>query len=187
VYTSHLPSLSLGFVFIKISTPVQQLSRLQHDLGEIAKPWADSRKQLQGLSREEMHAVQGNLVAEDENGTSSPLSSPEFQDFDIAAVGLGFHHFDDPERAAARLVERLRPGGVLMILDFLAHDAMDPMHPASKTVMHHGFTEERIREVFVKAGAGKGFAVDDMGEVTFHRGEEKSFNRRLFMARGARE
>lgn len=71
-----------------------------------------------------MRAYQGNLcVPEDPNPAS--LTSPEFYDFDIAAVGLGFHHFDDPKLAARRLAERLKVGGVLMILDFLPHEKPD--------------------------------------------------------------
>ena len=49
------------------------------------------------------------------------LSTPFYHSFDLAVVGLGFHHFDDPGLAATRLVERLKPGGVLMIVDFLPH------------------------------------------------------------------
>jgi SAM-dependent methyltransferase len=71
-----------------------------------------------------MHAYQGNLCdPTDPNPTA--LAAPEFSNFDIAAVGLGFHHFDDPALAARRLAERLKTGGVLMILDFLPHDKPD--------------------------------------------------------------
>jgi SAM-dependent methyltransferase len=107
----------------------------------------------------------------------------------VAAVGLGFHHFDDPELAASRLVERLRPGGVLLVIDFLPHEAIDAAHhPAAATVVHqHGFTEERIREIFEKAGAGEDFALRDVG-VAFnklHGGEE--MRRKVFFARGTKE
>lgn len=71
-----------------------------------------------------MHAYQGNLCVPDDPNPAA-LTAPEFSDFDIAAVGLGFHHFDDPSLAARRLAERLKTGGVLMILDFLPHDSMD--------------------------------------------------------------
>ena len=67
-----------------------------------------------------MHAYQGNLCVPDDPAPSA-FASPNFFSFDIAAVGLGFHHFDDPTLAAQRLVERLRPGGVLLILDFFSH------------------------------------------------------------------
>ena len=76
-----------------------------------------------------MHAYQGNLCIPDEPNPPA-FASSEFQNFDIAAVGLGFHHFDDPELAAQRLVERLRPGGVLFILDFLPHDKFHVGQPS---------------------------------------------------------
>jgi len=74
----------------------------------------------QGIPENEMFATLGNLL-----DASSPLpeslSGPEFFNFDIAAVGLGFQHFYDPALAAKRLSERLKKGGVLMIVDFLPH------------------------------------------------------------------
>ena len=74
----------------------------------------------QGIPESEMLAVQGNLI--DANKPNPPeLADKQFYDFDIAAVGLGFHHFDDPALAAKRLAERLKKGGVLFIVDFLPH------------------------------------------------------------------
>lgn len=67
-----------------------------------------------------MYAYQGNLL-DPNDPDPREFASFDFQLFDIAVVGLGFHHFDDPALAAKRLVERLRPGGVLLILDFLPH------------------------------------------------------------------
>ncbi len=43
---------------------------------------------------QEMHAVQGNLL-DPADPSPAGLAGPEFFDFDIAVVGLGFHHFDD--------------------------------------------------------------------------------------------
>jgi len=71
-----------------------------------------------------MHAYQGNLCVSDDPSPAA-FASPEFSNFDVAAVGLGFHHFDDPSLAARRLAERLKTGGVLVILDFFSHDKMD--------------------------------------------------------------
>lgn len=75
----------------------------------------------QGLSPQEMHAVVGNLI-DSKNLDPEELRGEEFWNFDIAAVGLGFHHFDDPALAANMLGQRLKKGGVLMIVDFLPHD-----------------------------------------------------------------
>lgn len=71
-----------------------------------------------------MHAYQGNLCVPSALEPEA-LAAPNFFNFDIAAVGLGFHHFDDPALAAQRLVKRLNPGGVLLVLDFLTHDKLD--------------------------------------------------------------
>ncbi|RYP36505.1 hypothetical protein DL768_010938 [Monosporascus sp. mg162] len=161
----------------------------------------------QGLASDEMHAVVGNLADPDRPDV---LPGPEFRDFDIAAVGGGFHHFADPELAAARLVERLRPGGVLLIWDFKPHghghgngegcgrgrggeDDGDGdggfMGPARHTIAHHGFTEERIRAIYEKAGAGTNFRLAELGAGflfgNVHGMEDKEKARRsVFLARG---
>ncbi|KAF6844290.1 methyltransferase C1347.09 [Colletotrichum musicola] len=109
-----------------------------------------------------MRAYQGDLTAPSDPDPAA-FSGAEFRDFDVAGVGLGFHHFDDPELSAKRLVERLRPGGVLIVLDFLPHEKLGSDLPAANTVKHHGFSEERIRAIFEQAGAGKDFALEDLG------------------------
>lgn len=77
-----------------------------------------------------MHAHQGNLCVPDDPSPAA-FAGPEFFNFDVAAVGLGFHHFDHPALAARRLAERLKTGGVLVILDFLPHDKPDVSPPSS--------------------------------------------------------
>jgi SAM-dependent methyltransferase len=72
----------------------------------------------QGIPADEMRAVVGNLI---DASPSPELDGEEYFGFDVAAVGLGFHHFTDPGRAASRLAERLREGGTLFIVDFLPH------------------------------------------------------------------
>lgn len=63
-------------------------------------------------------AVLGDLVARDATGPS--VEHAEWRDFDIAAIGSGFHHFEEPERCLRRLVERVKRGtGVVLILDWL--------------------------------------------------------------------
>ncbi|KAK4143554.1 methyltransferase [Dichotomopilus funicola] len=156
------------------------------DLSENMVATYNARAENQGLTASEMHAYQGNLcVPEDPN--PALLASPEFTNFDIAAVGLGFHHFDDPKLAARRLAERLKVGGVLMILDFLPHEKADASHPAASTITHHGFTEDHIRQIYEEAGMGKDFALQEMA-VVFHfsRETETEVKRRLFLARGTK-
>lgn len=84
------------------------------------------------------------------------------------------------------VVERLRPGGVLLIWDFLPHGPLDPHqhqhhhghgHGSDKaekdeeqatreifrSVMHHGFSEARMKEIFTGAGAGAEFRLEVIG------------------------
>lgn len=148
-----------------------------------------------------MIAYHGDLCVSTEEHPEA-FKQPKFFSFDMACVGLGFHHFDDPDLAAKRLVSRLKPGGVLMIIDFLPHGphsghddhhhghdhshdgGEDDLHKkAGKTVTHHGFSEERIKEIFVNAGAGTGFEIAKMGVVTMGLRDMK---RDLFMARGTK-
>ncbi|OHF03324.1 methyltransferase domain-containing protein [Colletotrichum orchidophilum] len=189
------------------------------DISENMVAAYNTRAENQGLSIDEMHAYQGNLTDPsdpsptafaDEDGDGG--NGGRFRDFDVAGVGLGFHHFVDPELSARRLVERLRPGGVFLILDFLPHGEIDTALPAAQTVMHHGFSEERMRFIFEQAGAGKDFAMEELGRgVVFgghghghghdhghghSHGEEKGHDhghssgqgmkRRVFLARGTK-
>ncbi|KAI0975763.1 S-adenosyl-L-methionine-dependent methyltransferase [Xylaria arbuscula] len=147
----------------------------------------------QGLSPDEMHAILGDLASAT---VDEALSSPELFNFDIAVVGGGFHHFGDPELAARRLVERLKPGGVLLIWDFLPHgpphrhhhhdddgghadkkgeDGKESGHDVYHSVMHHGFSEARMQEIFTAAGAGTDFKLEHIGGgyVLAGHGEQK--------------
>jgi SAM-dependent methyltransferase len=118
-----------------------------------------------------MRAIHGNLTDPDDPKPAALASLPPF---DVAVVGLGFHHFEDPTLAAQRLAERLKPGGVLVIVDFLPHDAV-LVGPATQAVKHHGFDREKMRGIFEAAGAGKDFAMEEMGRgIVFHRGPQAS-------------
>lgn len=163
-----------------------------------------------------MIGYQGDLCVPTDDEDPAAFRDAKFFNFEMACVGLGFHHFDDPALAAKRLVGRLRAGGVLMILDFLPHgvypdtkdghddhhhhhehghghghghskehkdEELDDQKKALKTVTHHGFSEESIKEIFVAAGAGKGFAIEKLGSVTMGM---KHGKRDLFMARGTK-
>lgn len=115
--------------------------------GMVAK--FNARMKEAGLSTDTVHAIEGDLF---DNSNPSPpdFSGLEWQDFDIATVGFGFHHFEDVVLAAKQLKERLRPGGVLVINDFLeggdlkADEQGNPIegsegnHAIHKHEHHHG-------------------------------------------------
>jgi len=94
----------------------------------------------QGIAEDEMHAVVGNLI---DITPSAALSGPQFEGFDIAAVGMGWHHFDNPTLAAKRLAERLKIGGVLLIIDFLPFAAPGHSHGHSHSHSHSHKSESQ--------------------------------------------
>ncbi|KAF3359684.1 Putative coatomer subunit alpha [Verticillium dahliae VDG1] len=158
----------------------------------------NARAENQGLSASEMRAYHGNLI-DPSDPSPAALAGAGFTGFDLAVVGLGFHHFDDPEYAAKQLVARLKPGGVLLIIDFFEHGnhghAHDDKHghghgharqrPANG-VMHHGFSEERMRAMFEGAGAGINYALQEVGSGVVFHGADEDRKRRVFMARGTK-
>ncbi|KAM5347121.1 hypothetical protein ACJ41O_010126 [Fusarium nematophilum] len=128
------------------------------DLSENMVGAFNAQAQSQGSSRK---AYQGNLSDPDDSSPSA-LSDSKFFNFDLAGVGLGFHHFDDCELATKRLSERLKPGGVLFIVDFVAHK-MDPEQTAGRGITHHGFTEDQIKTMFEGAGLAN-FGYEELSE-----------------------
>jgi SAM-dependent methyltransferase len=120
------------------------------------------------------HAVVGNLL---EKEVPAHLSGPEYFDFDLAVVGMGFHHLSDVQLATDRLAERLKPGGVLMIVDFLAYSPSEKIEHIS----HHGFSEERVKELFGNAGLVDTELVIAEEDWALMSPDSK---RRVFLARG---
>ncbi|KAI1813154.1 S-adenosyl-L-methionine-dependent methyltransferase [Poronia punctata] len=199
------------------------------DISENMVAAYNARAEMQGLSRSEMHAIVGDLASPT---VSDDLMSEDLSNFDIAVVGGGFHHFGDPELAAKRLVERLKPGGVLLVWDFLPHGPPPSSSSSSHghehehghshnhhhhnnsqsnvfhSVMHHGFSKERIREIFISAGAGTDYALEVVGgglafasghghgheeglrevvdQSEKESGENRGFRREVFFARGTK-
>lgn len=65
------------------------------------------------------------------------------QEIDAALVFLVMHHVSDPAAAVREIARSLRPGGMVMIVDMLAHH-----HEAYRHTMGHihlGFTEKDVR------------------------------------------
>ncbi|TGO44571.1 hypothetical protein BOTNAR_0792g00010 [Botryotinia narcissicola] len=163
----------------------------------------NARASNQGLSPSEMFAHQGNLLSSE---PTPELENEDLYQFDIAFVGLGFHHFLDPSLAARKIGERLKKGGILAVIDFESHDGYGNPHghghqhheelneqaqQAKETVTHHGFSEEEIKKIFKDAGVGTDFGYMVLGKgIVFYgtgvEGGRKDMKRAVFMARGVK-
>ncbi|KAF4971292.1 hypothetical protein FZEAL_9889 [Fusarium zealandicum] len=119
----------------------------------------NAQAQSQASSR---RAYQGNLF-DPADPSPEALSDAKFSNFDVAGVGLAFHHFDDCQLAAKRLAERLKSGGVLFIVDFATHET-SPENAAGRGITHHGFYKEQIQGFFENAGLGD-FAYEEFPEA----------------------
>lgn len=75
-----------------------------------------------GFSEQQMYATRGDLLdnnysSKPEDETDTTINSKDFFDFDIAVISMALHHVSDPQSLVSRLVERLRVGGILLIVD----------------------------------------------------------------------
>ena len=147
----------------------------------------------QGLSPTEMFSTAGDLL--DPSGPSASICGPEFFDFDLAVVGMGFHHFEKPKLALERLLERVKPKiGVLLIIDFLPHaplnkteDHTDAHHKfgSEHTVAHNGFAQEEMLDMLEGAGC-RDVKYLVLGTGFVWGPDSQKQERKLFMCRGTR-
>ena len=137
-------------------------------------------------------AMVGDLCSP--QNVAEDLKDASLFDFDFAAIGMGFHHFEHLQLSINRLVERLRVGGVLLIIDLLersgdhalaGHGKGDDFSKeAARTVPHkHGFGREAMKGMFHAAGC------KDFDFIIFEKsmviGEgEGAFEKMGFVAKG---
>lgn len=146
-----------------------------------------------GLSH--FHAVLGNLCGTE--GVAEELKNESLYGFDIAAIGMGFHHFEHLQLSIDRLVERLRPGGVLFIVDLVDRHGDqtitgeegkgdDFMKEAARTVPHkHGFTREQMKRMYDAAGCQDFDFVETERPATMGEGEA-SWEKKVFIAKATK-
>ena len=129
-------------------------------------------------------ATQANLLSKDEavvQRMKGLYSGAEYRDFDLAIVGLGFHHFEDLSNATRVLTERLKPGGTLAIVEFGSHEMEIETDDIKKIVAHAGFGFGTVKKLFEEDGGlvDVDWVVMD-GEISL--GGKGS--RKVFLARG---
>ncbi|KAI1182831.1 S-adenosyl-L-methionine-dependent methyltransferase [Nemania serpens] len=92
-----------------------------------------------GVSPQRMSAVQGNVL--DDEHSSAALDGPDFSDVDAVFMTMALHHIQDPVALLSKLVHRMAPGGVLVLVDWLAGgapSASSSSHPHAAHSHGHG-------------------------------------------------
>lgn len=115
-----------------------------------------------GVPAEQMLAVQGSIPS---MSTNPVLDTEEFFNFDLAVMSMALHHIDDRVNVLAGLCERLRSGGVLVVVDLAPethtgnrvqdHGNEHPPHHAQvqHTISKHGgFGSEEMKALLTEAG-----------------------------------
>jgi SAM-dependent methyltransferase len=97
-----------------------------------------ARKRLEGADNVEFR--QGDLE-------SLPIDDGEV---DVAIVLLVLHHLPEPERAVTEIARVLRPGGVVLIVDMVAHDRSEYRHTMGH--QHLGFDRQTVAAWAAAAG-----------------------------------
>lgn len=139
--------------------------------------------QAAGLKPDEVYAIVGDLLADE---VPEELKKPEYYEFDIAVIGLGFHHFENPVTAIQRLTERLKADtGVLMIIDFLPFDTAEHGQ-AAHTIKHSGFTRANLEKLHRIARMQK-FSFSIVDDPAVMELQEGTVKRTLFISRAMKE
>lgn len=160
-----------------------------------------------GMSEVQMHAVQGDLLAP----SGGPLESQDFYGFDLAVMSMALHHVDDPKAMIAKLVERLKPGGTVVVIDWIpsgeasshghgSHSRMHSsghgtdsgevsggshkQHPGAHTVSFDGFTKEQMASMFAEAGCSNSDYV--LAASPSEVPPDPSGQKRMFFAKGTK-
>ncbi|CRG87794.1 hypothetical protein PISL3812_04815 [Talaromyces islandicus] len=146
----------------------------------------NKKMQEAGIPPEKMSARVGNILGDT---FSEDFKGPEYQDFDVALIGNALHHFSDPLLSMKRVVDRLREGGVLWVIDVLdqphARHEHEKLSPETKASIHtHGFKVDQVKNLFAQAGAGADVKIEVIDKTFEIKTPDHNFKRTVFFARG---
>ena len=105
-------------------------------------------------------AIEADLLSA--SATSNSIEAVSDDNFDLAVVGLGFHHFHNPVYALKVLKEKVKVGGVVGIVDFLPFPsaATGHGHDHSHKHSHAANHDERGQSHSDQEQKGKGNIVN---------------------------
>ena len=129
-----------------------------------------------GFSEQHMYAIRGGLLDSSNNNhtedeTNTTINSKDLFDFDIAVMRMALHHVSDPQEMVKRLVERLRVGGTLLIIEGTIpeaaqlqayldakhrdHDSQHIISRTSQVISRVGFSDTEIQILLLNAGSSE--------------------------------
>lgn len=100
-----------------------------------------------------MQAIQGDL-----NDPQHPLDQPEWNDFDTVIISMALHHVKDPPDLLARLHQRVRHGGSIVVIDWLQQSDI----PAETDSADVGIASERMTRLSEGPNIWPGFSLEDI-------------------------
>jgi SAM-dependent methyltransferase len=151
--------------------------------------------QRSGFSSEQMRAIRGNFVGAE----SEVEAGDDFRDFDIVVLSMALHHVSNPPMLLSKLVERLRPSGVLVVIDWAPsqqdhHERPHESHEVSKTIhmAHQEFSDDYVAKCFSDAGcSSSSFRYVIHNEICFMPESitkvKGGVRRKVFLASGNRQ
>lgn len=154
----------LDYACARGSTSKQLLPHVKSLVGvDISQGMVDAFNQYaskQGIAPDEMKGVRAELKGED--------GELDGQKFDVVLCSMAYHHFSDINKVTVVLAHFLKPGGMLIVIDFRAgpkptDDKQESlMEQVRHIVPHDGIAETAIRVAFESAGLDK-LEVKDIG------------------------
>ncbi|KAJ7611695.1 S-adenosyl-L-methionine-dependent methyltransferase [Roridomyces roridus] len=138
------------------------------DISQAMVDFYNEKVHNQGIPPEEMRAVCADLKGE--------ISELDGQKFDVIVCSAAYHHLESIDDTTRVLSFFLKPGGCLLVVDFMKSD-----QPVPEDVPNSGgFTEADIRKAFVGARLD-GFEFDPFTKAMFH-GQRVT----VFLAKGSK-
>lgn len=151
---------------------------------------------MQGLHEQQMHAVHGDLMVPPEK-IPEAFKREDLYGFDVIVMSMALHHVEEPKLMTTSLVERLRDGGSILIIDWAPSASkakethhhhehggghQQEVHSVKQTMSRSGFDEEEMVKILKQAGCSKADYVfhPELSKLPSKFGGEKQ----LFFARG---
>ncbi|KAH8127732.1 hypothetical protein ACSS6W_008674 [Trichoderma asperelloides] len=148
------------------------------DISEASVASYNEMAQQSGVPVEQMHAVQGSIPPSLDN---TLLATEEFFNFDLIAISMALHHIEDQAGVLSGLYERLRSGGVLVVIDLAPETHSHDHAQDSECVDHDDYHTQHKARVRHTISRHSGYGIEDMRDLLSKAGfVPESFDYQLY-------